>query len=99
MKKKRKIEYYKIELEILKKIFMSKGETMFEALTNFGLDWNEIKGKGIIRIKKGKLSYEHIFNMAVLRRIMVNKTAREYWAKSLNLLLQSSKQTNIPEKL
>ncbi len=80
---------YKIKLETSGKIYKQSAETIEEAMELIGLEWNDIKGKGLLTITKGKLSHEHLFNTVQLRRFFGSKLRRELWAKRLNILLES----------
>lgn len=79
---------YKVSLTILGTEWTQKGATIDEALSLFPLDWQQIKGKGVVRIKYGKQSCEKLFTMIILRRIFGNKLSRSMWSKNLQLLLQ-----------
>jgi len=74
---------FNIELTILGTTHKSSGVDLKEALDNIKLEWNEIKGKGSMLIKSGKKTYEQLFSMVVLRRIVHDKLARVLWAKNL----------------
>lgn len=87
----KKVAPYKIVLTIAGVDYKSVGETIDEALVGLSLDWFQIKGKGIFKLKKGKLSLEHVFQKVLLKKIFANKIVRAMWAKRLGLLL---KQTN-----
>lgn len=88
---------YKALIKVLGLEKEATGETIEEALANLGLEWNHIKSKGTITISKGKESHEHLFNMKILRRIMVNDIVRNFWAKNFGMYLKDGKKSNIPE--
>ena len=89
----------KVNLSILGVDRKAEGKTLAEALSKFDLSWETIKGKGIMTITDGNNSYEHLFNMKVLRRIFSNKIVMGFWVKNLEMFLKSSKETNIPKKI
>lgn len=84
---------YKIKLVILGKEWTSTGETIDFALAKMGLDWPQIKGKGVVYVSCGDLKHEHLMNMVLLRRIFSNKIVREHWAKNLEMLLKADAKT------
>jgi len=79
--------------------YKATGKTIEEALGNLKLDYTDIKAKGIMTVKNDKDSYEHLFNIIKLRRIISNKIVRKYWAKTLGMYLKSDKKTNLPEPI
>lgn len=81
---------YKLILEMAGKKYQGEGETIEEAFNSLGLSWEQIKAKGVVKITKGKDTYEHLFNLRQLRRIFANKLTRLLWAKRLKLLLNDS---------
>lgn len=89
----------KIILNVLGQEWKSKGKDIDTALSNFDLEWQQIKGKGILKITQGKSNIEYWCNAIKLRRIFANKITRQLWAKRLEVLLKSDKTTNLPEKL
>ena len=90
---------YQLLLTTVGEKHRAEGKTLVEAIANFGLTWKDIKQKGVLQITKGKLTYEHLFPAPKLRRLLGNKMVREMWAKNLDFLLKSKKETNVPEKL
>jgi hypothetical protein len=81
---------YKVVLEMTGIKYKAEGETIDEAIANLGLEWNQIKGKGLIKVFKDKASAEYLFYMKQLKRIFANKTTRMMWAKRLELFLKES---------
>lgn len=79
---------FKLKLTILQKHWIAEGDTIQEALENFKLSWKQIKGKGALYITDGTNEYIKLLSMGVLRRIFVNKIARAYWIKNLELLVE-----------
>lgn len=65
-----------------------KAETIYDALSAMDLTWNQIKGKGVIKVftDDGR-SREKVFNAVLLRRIFGSKDARRLWAGNLKFLL------------
>ena len=84
---------YKIVLDTTGLKYESEGNTASEALDNLNLEWNQLKGKGVITISKGKSSYSHLFYLKQLKRIAANKLTRLLWGKRLALLLREQKET------
>lgn len=79
---------YALELATSGKIYKSTGQTILEALEAIPLEWEQIKAKGVITIKQGKLKHEHLFYLKPLRRIFANKLTKLMWSKRLNTLLE-----------
>lgn len=90
---------YKLKLVVLTKVWESEGRTFEEAVENLGISWEQIKGKGILTIKKGNKRHEHLMTMPLLRRMFNNKVARAIWARRFDYLLQVDSKTNVPDKL
>ena len=86
---------YKIVVEVLGKQWKQDGKTIEEALSNFDLSWEHIKGKGVIIVSKGGLTHEHLMAAKLLRRIFSNKITRILWAKNLQLLLDGNKSKKL----
>ena len=72
---------------------------MLQALENLSPSWEQIKGKGIIRVSKGSKKYTQLMIMPKIRRMLSNKIVRFQQAKNLEYMLNSEKDTNIPKKL
>ena len=89
----------KVTLKVLGQEWSNSGDSVEDALSKFNFDYTEIKGKGTITVSKGKNKYEHIYNMAALRRIFNNKITRVIKSKRLEFMLESDKETNIPKRL
>ena len=84
-------QLYNLTLDMGGVPYEAKGKTLLEALQAIPLEWNQIKAKCIVKITKGELSYEHLFFVKQIRRILINKVAKQIWAKRLELLLESDK--------
>lgn len=69
----------------------SEGTTILQALQNLNLEWVQVKGKGVLTVKKGRKSLELSFPMFTLRKIISSKIVMSYWARNLDFLLKSSK--------
>ncbi len=93
IKKVKKPDNYKIVLDTTGLKYESEGNTASEALDNLNLEWNQLKGKGVLTISKGKFSYSHLFYLKQLKRIAANKLTRLLWGKRLVLLLGEQKET------
>lgn len=87
--KKEPIVKYKAVLYTVGLEYNAEGETMQEVLEKFDLKWNQIKGKGTIKIIHGKDLFEHTYNTLKLRRILCCSISRLYWARNLELLIKS----------
>jgi hypothetical protein len=86
---------YTVTLEILGKKYESKGETVLEALENLNLSWEQIKGKGVLTVSRGRDKHEHLFNMFRIRKIVANRIIRQHWAKTLEYFLENKIKSNI----
>lgn len=78
---------YKVSLEISGKIYNVSGDSLDECFKKLNLSWAETKGKGIIKINKGKQSFEYPMQRRLLMRIFANKVARFVWSKNLVRLM------------
>jgi hypothetical protein len=85
---KKTIKLYSVSLKIAGKEYKAKGESVSEALGSMGLSWDQIKSKGVMTVKKGFKSHEHLFFIKQLKRIFANKITRSTWGKRLELFLQ-----------
>ena len=90
---------YKVVLKMCGKEYVQEAETIDEALAKLGLSWNNIKGKGVIAVSKGKQTYEKLFYTQRLRQVFGNKLTRVLWAKRLDYLMKEGPDTNVPKKL
>jgi len=88
-----------VTLESMGEIHVSEGATVYDALSNMKLEWQQIVGKGIMVVKKGTKRHEHLFNLKQLRRIFANKIIRMKWAHNLEFLMKEGPDSNIPKKL
>ena len=86
---------YKVILQTVGKEYKSEGKTVFDAIKGLGLEWHQIKNKGVIVVKKDKLKLEHLFYINQLKRIFANKTVMSMWSKRLDLLLTQKDGNNI----
>jgi len=77
----------KITLRVLGKEWTQQGKTVADALSKFDLEWQEIKGRGVMFLTKGDKTIEKMFNAPQIRRMFNNKTACSFQAKNLELLL------------
>ena len=88
MSKEKKPQYY-LTLETSGKQYETEGETIYDALKGIPLKWNQIKAKATLKIKYGDLTYDHLFYIKILRRILVNDITCLMWGKRLKLLLEA----------
>ena len=79
----------KLTLEMLGKEYKSEGKTMTDALLNLGIDYTQIKGKGVITITKGKAKAEKLFYMRPLRMLFASKMRRTGFIRQLESLLEA----------
>ena len=82
---------YQLTLKTVGRKYKNDGETVDQALAKLNLSWEQIKGKGVIKIFKDGKSYEHLFYLNQLKRIFANKITRLMWGKRLELLLKAGK--------
>ena len=80
---------YNITLETTGLKYKAKGETILEAIDGLGLDWPQIKAKGVLTIKSGMKSLAHLFVLPQMKRLFANKMFRALWAKRLTLLFNN----------
>lgn len=66
--------------------YKAKGKSVEDALVKIGLEWHQIKGKGVVVVSQGDKTFEKVFNHVQLRRLF-NKITRAYWAHNLEFLL------------
>jgi hypothetical protein len=78
----------KITLAILGQEWTQEGRGIEGALSKFDLSWEQIKGKGEMRIELLGKKHTHLFSMVKLRRIFSNKIVKSFWAKNLNLIIE-----------
>lgn len=89
MEKKLKKELlYKVTLETVGLEYKAEGKSISEALEKLGLKWNQTKGKGVVKVRYGSKTLEHLFYLNQLKRIFANKLTRLMWGKRLELLLK-----------
>jgi hypothetical protein len=82
---------YNLNLKIFDKDYKGKGETIDLALGSMDLDWQTVKGKGVLTIKQGKKSIDKFFYYKQLKRIFANKLTRQLWGRNLERLFLASK--------
>jgi len=90
---------YKVVLKTSGLEYKAEAESIYNALNDLGLSWEQIKAKGVLTVSVGKTSYEHLFYLQSLRRIFSNKTTRMLWGKRLDLLLREGKEDDTIKKL
>lgn len=77
-------------LNVNKENYSGKGETVYEAVSNIPIEWQNLKTKGIIKVSKGKKSAERIFQLLLLRNIFRSKMYKQAQVKNLEWLLNNS---------
>ena len=75
-------------LEMNGEVFKSGGQTVIDALNGFGLDYTQVKTKGVLTLEKGKLKSSKLYYLPHLRRIICNKLRKVQVAKDLEFLLK-----------
>ena len=80
---------YEITLETSGSNYKASGETIGEALGGLGLEWHQIKAKGVVKIRQNKKELEHLFTMKHLKSIFANKLTMQLWGKRLEFLFNS----------
>lgn len=81
---------YKATLQIYERTYEGQGETIYDAITDIGLDYTQIKGKGNLIIKQGKDKCEKLFYLPMLRKLFVNKIFRAIQSRYMKLLLEAA---------
>lgn len=94
---KKAIPKTKVILNILGEEWKSEGKSILDALNKFDLSWEQIKGKGELRIVQGEKSLTYLTNMIRLRKIFANKVVRAHEARNFEYLLKNNYKTNIPK--
>lgn len=79
---------YKVTLETTGIVFKSSADDLQEAIFGLGVEWHNIKAKGVLTVLKGKQRVEKLYIITKLRRIFSNKIVRQTEAKRLELLLK-----------
>jgi len=92
-KKPRKKLYF-VEVETTGQTYKAKAETIEDALAKINLTWEQIKLKGIVRVKYGKQFCEKLYQVVPLRRIFINETVRSIQSNFLHLLLTEKAAPN-----
>ena len=77
---------YKVEIEVLGEVWKGKGKSIEEALKDIKVEWQEIMGKGIVRVKKGSKVMEKLYGMNRIRKIFLKELGLKREAKFLELL-------------
>ena len=83
---------YTAKLTLLNGVFNGTGITILEALQNLGLDWPQVKTKGVIVLTEesqaGTRSVEHLYYPRELRMLVNGKFAKIKWSRLLELALR-----------
>lgn len=80
---------YKVVLDTADTIYKGDGETVNECLEKIGLKWNNLKLKGVLKVKMGSKEIEQLFFLGQLKRIFGNKLTRAMWSKRLEMLIEN----------
>jgi len=79
---------YHAILNLEGKEHIGKGNSALEAMGNIPLTWDDVKTKGTLTLKKGKLSAERFLFMKDTRAVVNSKHRQMHFAKSLETLLK-----------
>lgn len=79
---------YKVELEQLGNTKKAEGESILEAIENLGFTWEDIKLKGGLTIRHGKLKAEKLYYLPQLRKLFASRPFRMMQAKHLKTILK-----------
>lgn len=80
---------YSITLEVnAGETYKAKGDTVHEALSALGLDFTQVKTKGVFTLKHGTKTSTKFYYLPQLRRIVANKLRKVQVAKDLLFLLK-----------
>lgn len=90
---------FKVNLQMAGKEYKQRAGSVELALSAMGLDWSQIKAKGVVTITKDGQSYEHFFPLHQLKKLFGNKMTRAMWSKRLEFLLGEGKVSNEIKKL
>lgn len=72
------------------KEYVGKGDSVYDALKEIPLEWNEITLKGVIKVQKGKQVFEKLYPLLKLRKIFVSKLNRQVAGNNLQFLVNNS---------
>jgi hypothetical protein len=81
---------FKVTLEITGNKYEVEAKSIDSALEKIGLKWNQIKGKGILKISSKDSYFERMFFIKQLRRMFTNKLTRQLWAKRMEFLMKKN---------
>ena len=79
----------KATLETIGQTYKSEGKTMEEVLSNFDLNYTNIKAKGVITVTQGKKKIEKLFYLKPLRMLFASRLRRVGFAKQMQSLLEA----------
>jgi hypothetical protein len=82
-----------LTLEVAGKKFKSEGQNVNEAMSKLDLKWTDVKGKGILTVNNGKITFDKIFYLKQMRRMFGNKLGKIFrttWANRFELQLRES---------
>ena len=79
---------YNVTLEMPGRTEKASGESILEALDNMGLSWQDIKLKGVVKVKYGAKRAEKLYYLPQLKKMFLAKEFRIVQAKYLHKLLK-----------
>ena len=84
-----------ILLQANETVYESSGETVFDALKNIPLAYNELKTKGTLYITCGQASIERFMPFLPLRILLGGKIRKQGYAKQFEMMLKDKEKENV----
>lgn len=75
--------------------YKSQGDTIFQALENIPLRYNELKTKGTLWITRGQATIERFFPFLILRILLGGKIRKQGYAKQFEMMLKDKEKENV----
>ena len=75
--------------------YQSSGETVFDALVNLPLEYNELKTKGTLWITRGQATIERFMPFLPLRILLGGKIRKQGYAKQFEMMLKDKEKENV----
>ena len=94
--KQPKEKNFKLILDANGQKYEAEGKNIHDALSNFKLDYTQVKTKGTITVIKDNKKYEHFYYLAQLRKLLASKVRKFGFARQLELLW-ANKSTTMSE--
>jgi len=77
---------FSLSLKLNEKEYKATGKTILEGLNKLLKADGVVKTRGILKVKKGKKSFEMILYPFVLKRLYINKLSRELLQKRIKTI-------------